>query len=188
MNHEPAPGSAPGRTQLILIIAVALLSLGGAYALFYAARSGGTWGTVNQGAFVDPPVTVEELAVRADTGTSFATGGTWWLWVVPKGPCDDTCLQALHQLRQVHVLLNRDASRVRRALVGRADDGGADDHAGLAREYPKLAFLSGNLETLRRGIYVVDPIGNLVLQYPLEDAGKPVLDDLQRLLKVSQIG
>ena len=35
---------------------------------------------------------------------------------------------------------------------------------------------------------VVDPLGNLVMHYPLEAAGKPVLEDLQRLLKVSQIG
>ncbi|MCZ6712295.1 MAG: hypothetical protein O7B25_18175 [Gammaproteobacteria bacterium] len=38
------------------------------------------------------------------------------------------------------------------------------------------------------GAYVVDPLGNLVLWYPLADAGEPVLDDLKVLLKVSQIG
>jgi hypothetical protein len=55
-------------------------------------------------------------------------------------------------------------------------------------EYPRLKHLSGSLVALDEGIYVVDPIGNLVFFYPLADAGKAVLDDLKRLLKLSQIG
>ena len=41
---------------------------------------------------------------------------------------------------------------------------------------------------LEPGLYIVDPLGNLVLRYPLGAAGNSVLDDLKRLLKVSQIG
>ena len=36
--------------------------------------------------------------------------------------------------------------------------------------------------------YSSDPNGNLVLRYRFEDAGKPVLEDLKRLLRLSQIG
>ena len=48
--------------------------------------------------------------------------------------------------------------------------------------------MTGELSALTEGIYIVDPIGNLVLHYPLSDAGKPVLTDLKKLLKLSQIG
>ena len=101
---------------------------------------------------------------------------------MPKGDCEETCRSALHQLRQLHVLLNRDAARVRRALVTAP---GSAPTADLAAD---LALLRANVAPLERGIYVVDPIGNLVFHYPLSDAGEPVLDDLKRLLKVSQIG
>lgn len=169
----------------MLLVGMTVLSIGGAYLLYQTAQGGAVWGTTNKGRFVDPPLTVAELSLRDEAGALLTGDGTWWLWVVPQGPCEGACLEALHQLRQLHVLLHRDAGRVRRALV--ADVVGIGS-AQLAQEYPHLAFLSGKVDALERGIYVIDPIGNLVLHYPLEDAGRPVLDDLKRLLKVSQIG
>jgi hypothetical protein len=58
----------------------------------------------------------------------------------------------------------------------------------LTALYPDLVFLIGQVEALAPGIYIVDPLGNLVFHYALDAAGKPVLQDLKRLLKVSQIG
>jgi hypothetical protein len=181
---KPARSASSSRTQLVLIVVIALASVGGAYVLFLLAGEGGLWGTSNKGAFVDPPVTVADLGLRRRGGEAFEPGRTWWLWVVPQGECGDACRNALHQLRQLHVLLNRDSARVRRALVTER----ADAEAALVEHYPRLELLSGNLAALDRGIYVVDPLGNLVFHYALEDAGGPVLDDLKRLLKVSQIG
>lgn len=173
-----------GRLQLILIVLVGLGSVGGAWLLYYLAVHGGLWGTTNHGRFVEPPLTVAELDLQSAAGAPFATDGKWWLWVVTDRECDDACQHALHQLRQLHVLLNREAPRVRRALVTR--DGAADP--ALLERYPQLEVLSGNLAGLEVGLYIVDPIGNLVLHYPMSDAGEPVLDDLERLLKASQIG
>lgn len=181
MSDNDKRGTSP-RLQLAVIVAIAVASLGGAWLLFQVARDGDLWGTTNRGTFVQPPVTAADLDVRAADGVLEA--GVWWLWVVPDGSCDDVCAQALHQLRQLHVLLNRDADRVRRGLLT-ADGAVAPD---IADAYPRLVALSGDLDRLTPGIYVVDPIGNLVFHYPLTDAGEPVLDDLKRLLKVSQIG
>jgi hypothetical protein len=58
----------------------------------------------------------------------------------------------------------------------------------LAEAYPRLRFLSGDVAALAGRIYIVDPHGNLVLWYPLHEAGEPVLQDIEQLLKVSQIG
>jgi hypothetical protein len=180
MNTSKSKSSP--RLQLAVIVLLAAGSLAGAYALFESARGGGLWATTNQGAFVEPPLTARELDVRSADGRPLESG-VWWLWIVPDGPCAAQCRRALHQLRQLHVLLNRDAGRVRRALLA-----GGPEASDIAATYPRLALLSGNLERLEPGVYVVDPIGNLVLRYALSDAGKPVLDDLKRLLKVSQIG
>ncbi|MFW6093251.1 MAG: hypothetical protein ACODAC_04700, partial [Pseudomonadota bacterium] len=153
-------------------------------ALYYFSTTTATWRTTNEGTLLDPPLSMADLEIRDEAGRALSRGRTWWLWVVPAGPCDAPCREALHQLRQLHALLNRDASRVRRALVAEVRPSNAD----LAREYPKLSFLSGSLAPLERGIYVVDPLGNVILHYPMEDAGEPVLDDLEHLLRVSQIG
>jgi hypothetical protein len=171
------------RLQLLVIVSVSVVSLTGAWLLFQQARDGALWGTTNHGTFVDPPLTVADLGITVDDGRIPFDAANWWIWVVPQGPCEDDCQQALHQLRQLHVLLNRDAARVRRGLL--SSDGAASQ---LAAQYPRLQLLSGNLSELERGIYIVDPLGNLVFHYPMSDAGEPVLNDLKRLLKVSQIG
>jgi cytochrome oxidase Cu insertion factor (SCO1/SenC/PrrC family) len=174
-----------GRKQLIVMVLIAAASVGGSYALYFATVSGGTWGTVNHGTFVAPALQVSDLELVDAAGASIVDLPYWWIWVVQAGnDCDAACEHALHQLRQLHILLHRDAGRVKRALVTptRMQPGELDDL------YPELEFLSGPVERLQPGIYLVDPLGNLVLRYPLEAAGKPVLEDLKRLLKVSQIG
>jgi cytochrome oxidase Cu insertion factor (SCO1/SenC/PrrC family) len=173
-----------GRHQVLWILLIAAASFGGAYALYFAAPSIGLWGTTNHGAFVDPPVAVEALQLTDAGGQPFATATTWWLWVVQPGPCDAACDRALQRLQQVHQLLNRDAPRVHRAIVSPV----AIADGALAAKYPGLEFLAGRIAGLEPGLYIVDPLGNLVLRYPPGAAGKSVLDDLKRLLKVSQIG
>jgi hypothetical protein len=89
-------------------------------------------------------------------------------------------------MRQLHVLLNRDQDRVRRALLFRH---GVEPTsvADFEARFPKLEVLLGD-DSLAAGVYVIDPHGNVILRYPYADAGKPVLDDLKKLLKASQIG
>ena len=172
------------RLQLVAIFAVGGLTLIAASVLFYSTRSSGVWGTTNHGEFVQPPLTVAELGIEDSDGRPMTEGETWWLWVVANESCTQACAEAVLQLRQLHVLLNKDASRVRRALI---TPKGTPAPALLA-DFPKLEHLRGSASNLKTGIYVVDPIGNLVFFYPLSDAGKPVLEDLKRLLKLSQIG
>ncbi len=181
MNEQPP---RRGRKQLILMVLIAAVSLGGSYGLYHVSRDGGVWGTTNKGEFVQPPVVLADLDIRDSTGAPIAEGPNWWLWLVQDEPCDAACDATLHQLRQLHVLLHRDADRVKRALVGSQNP----DRPDLRERYPPLEFLTGRVGALAPGIYIVDPLGNLVFYYPPKDSGKPVLQDLKRLLKVSQIG
>jgi hypothetical protein len=180
----------------MLMLLIVGVSLGGAYLLFFSTQGGSGWGTTNNGTFLSPPRTAAELGLGIDSGEEIDEkadlSGSWWLWVVAPLGCDAQCEDALFQLRQLHVLLNKDATRVRRALVlsgvmFEATSDVAIDSAHSSR-YPDLTTLHGSLHGLASGVYIVDPIGNLVFWYPLTDAGKPVLDDLKHLLKVSQIG
>lgn len=170
------------RLQLIAIFMIAVISLSASYFLFFSARDGGVWGTTNQGEWVKPPVVATDLGLLDATGAAAEPAALWGVWVVSNENCEQVCDEAVFKMRQLHVLLNKDADRVRRALI-------APDAAGaqLRENYPKLARWTAS-KTLPPGIYLVDPIGNLVFRYPLDTVGKPVLSDLKRLLKVSQIG
>ena len=172
------------RRLLLGMFAIAFFTLGGAYLLFHMAQEAGVWGTTNNGEFVEPPKSVADLSIRDTGGVLLTEGRTWWLWVVsPEGCTDDACRSAVDRLRALHILLNKDADRLRRALVTRP--GGKP---AILADYPALAHLTGPLHGLQTGIYIVDPIGNLVLFYPMQDAGSPVLEDLKKLLKLSRIG
>ena len=183
MTGDMTDAQQKNRRLLLAMFAIAFLTLGASYVVFYLARAGGVWGTTNHGTFVSPPLTVAELELSDDRGALMTEGGTWWLWVVAPGECGEDCAQAVHQLRQLHVLLNKDADRVQRGLLTRPQVS-----PPVLADYPHLTHLTGALSSLAEGIYIVDPIGNLVLFYPLADAGKPVLEDLKKLLKLSQIG
>jgi cytochrome oxidase Cu insertion factor (SCO1/SenC/PrrC family) len=172
------------RILLVGLFAIAIVPLLGAFWLYESARNAKPWGTTNRGELLDPIVSVEGLHLTsADGASSMLNSGQWWLVTVSNDGCGAECQHAVHQLRQLHVLLGRDASRVKRSLV---ELGPAPVDASLS-QYPELARFSGE-STLRPGVYIVDPLGNIVLRYDYGDADKPVLQDLKQLLKVSHIG
>jgi len=185
-NSPAAENQRKNRRSLLIIFGIAFASLGGSYLLFYLTQGSGVWGTTNNGQFIEPPVHIAELELITEAGAPLGDSRSWWLLTNVAGQCDADCEHALLQLRQLHVLLNKEASRVERALITDGSFAAGD----YLQAYPNTLHLmqAGEGKVMPRGIYIVDPIGNLVFFYPLSDAGKPVLDDLKRLLKLSQIG
>jgi hypothetical protein len=109
----------------------------------------------------------------------------------------------LSGLRQVWLALGEDRGRIRRLWLVQADTPPADAAAITATDPGVTVALAGSdaadfvrefrppggqPDTPAGGIYVVDPLGNLVLYYPADGRMSAVLKDLQRLLKVSRIG
>jgi hypothetical protein len=174
------------RMLLVGIFAIAIVPLGGAFWLYESSRSAQPWATTNHGELLNPIVSISDLNLRAVDGeASMINSGHGWLVTVARDGCGDECQHAVHQLRQLHILLARDATRVKRSFVA---IGNEPPDASLAKAYPELVLFNGASDTLRDGIYIVDPLGNLVLHYAFNDAGKSVLADLKQLLKVSHIG
>jgi cytochrome oxidase Cu insertion factor (SCO1/SenC/PrrC family) len=168
-----------------LLWLVAVGSLGSAYLLFYLAVSSGLWGTTNHGSFVQPAITATDLDLRhgrAAQTMPFQNGGSWWLWFVTGQDCAAQCEADLAALRAAHLLLNRNALRVQRALVTLVPVSGAPVDEALVHLW------SAGVGRLPVGIYIVDPNGNLVLHYPPGPKPEHVLEDIKKLLKVSQIG
>jgi cytochrome oxidase Cu insertion factor (SCO1/SenC/PrrC family) len=167
------------RAQMISIMLVAFITLGGSYAIFYYAKTSGGWGTTNHGEFVSPATTTEQLGWQVEGDQR-----KWWLWVVASD-CDAACQATVKHMQAVHKLLNREADRVRRGFTGVQ---GAYEPNWMSA-YPGMAVVNvADPSNVKNGIYIVDPNGNLVLFYDLATEPKPVLEDLKKLLKVSQIG
>lgn len=166
------------RTQMIVILLVAFVTLGGSYVMFYTAKNSGGWGTTNNGTFVEPATNIEQFGWQVPGDLHH-----WWLWTVAQD-CRLQCETSAQQMRALHILLNRDAERVRRGITIAE----ARQQDWLA-QYPGLTPVRVTEPTgLADGIYIVDPNGNVVLFYPFEVDPKAILQDLKKLLKVSQIG
>lgn len=145
-------------------------------------------------------------------------GRLWRLIFVAPAPCDATCFEQLALLRQLHVLLGRDSDRVIRlaAFPGPLDDGSqarlqeSFPRLDLATAPARLIERTLEGRTLRiaepdadaaakdpgfdvaapptAGILTVDPLGNVIFLHRLDQIGEPLLFDLKRLLRLSNIG
>ncbi len=130
-----------------------------------------------------------------DIGVQGAAQERWQLLVTAAGDCAEDCRELVYLARQIHIGLNRDASRAAHGLAV-ARPLAEDYDQRLQREYPQLGRYS--LDDLAYGksvpvsggaqLWIVDPHGNLVLRYDSKTSGKDILNDLRLLLKLSQIG
>ncbi len=172
------------RRQMLTIMAIAFVSLAGSYLLYYFAKSGTSWGTVNNGAFVEPPVSIADLAWRVGDGDE-EVERAWYLWVVA-ADCAEPCQRQVRDLRALHVLLNREADRLRRGFSNTRGTLPGDYWLDEFKALKRIAWQPR--KAIGEGIYIADPLGNLVFHYALDVDPKKIQADLKRLLKVSQIG
>ena len=178
---------AKGRRPLLLLVVLFVAPLAGAFLLYY----GSSWrpaSHTNHGQLIAPVVRV--------AGAAFT--GKWSLVVIGAGDagCDARCRDALIYARQTWLSLGKLTPRAQRVLLG--GEGCCDDDY-LQREHTGLLTLPANEAggaALRRlfpppqehAIYVVDPLGNLMMRYDVRDSPSGLRDDLKKLLELSHIG
>jgi hypothetical protein len=140
-------------------------------------------GSSAHGTLFQPPVPLESGGLFQDK---------WTLLYVGDGGCDAACVHALYIARQTRLLLNKDMQRVERVLLTTAQL----DRTSFERENPGVRIVEPTDALLRafpeeqraNGLFIIDPLGNLVMRYDARENPKGLLDDLKKLLKLSHIG
>ena len=121
----------------------------------------------------------------------------WALVYVGDGACDKPCQDALYFMRQTRLSLNNEMTRVARVFLATAQCCNSEllerDHPGLVAldaSGPEAADLIAAFpqQDRARSLFIVDPLGNLVMRDDTHDSPKGLLDDLKKLLKLSHIG
>ncbi len=98
------------------------------------------------------------------------------------------CEAALYGTRQARTIQGREMDRIVRVWLVTDD---AAPAPALLAEHPDLVIRRGTLSAWPAGaerIYLVDPLGNLVLAWPRDPDIKKMSTDIGRLLKASRIG
>jgi len=148
--------------------------------------------TVDYDLFFQAPVTTVENLPEIK--------GHWVIVQIVTSPvCGDSCKQTLQKTEKVRLLMSKDIPRVRRLLLfpGKADP---DAMQEIANQYPTLLLTGMSEELLQRlqdavggpladgMVLLLDPLSNVMMWYEPGSDPFGILRDLQRLLRISQIG
>jgi len=176
------------------MVAVAAAPVAASYLTYYfwlPAR------TVNYGALIEPRPLPDPHLALAD-GMPFQLSrlrGKWVLVSVDSGRCDARCERKLLYMRQLRLTQGKDMERVERAWLI-SDDASLRSDAlapyrgtwlvraagtGLLDAFPAPKAASDH-------IYVIDPLGNLMMRFPRDPEPGRMIKDLTRLLKASRVG
>jgi cytochrome oxidase Cu insertion factor (SCO1/SenC/PrrC family) len=193
------------RLMLILIVALFLLPVVAATWLYVSGwRPEGK--NLAHGELVQPARPLGDAELYSMDGAPFrlsALRGRWVMAYLGSLPCAADCRNSLYKMQQVRLAQGRDASRVERVMI--ATNAGSDALREVARQYPGLFAVGGTrttLQTLAREfvssqgtaldapgrVYLIDPIGNLVMSYTPDADPSGMRKDLARLLRLSQVG
>ena len=175
-----------------------LLPLIASFVLYYGLR----WspaGTTNHGELISParPLPRPPLVDAAGNRVNDAFRGHWTLVYVGDGTCDRGCRDTLYFMRQTRLSLNQDMTRVNRVFLMTGT--GRPDRAFLEREHPGLVLLDATGPASQpllaqfppgrdQALFIVDPLGNLMMRYDARLTPRGLLDDLSQLLRLSHIG
>ena len=153
--------------------------------------------TTNYGTVLDPqrPLPVG-AAWRTPDGQAFNTErwrGKWLM--IARGPadCDETCVRRLYAMRQVRAALGKEQTRVERVWLittpGTVAPVLLDAYGGTTMLRADSSVINRWLPDADEGaLYLVDPLGHLMMRWPAEADLARVRKDLSRLLWASRIG
>ncbi|MGB1110569.1 MAG: SCO family protein [Gammaproteobacteria bacterium] len=193
------------RRSLVLLFVMFSAPVVLAWYIYFAGTEWIPKGRVNQGELVVParplklPLATDLDGKPFDTEPMFAH--YWTMVYLGDNDCDQHCKDQLYKIRQVRIGTNKNMYRVATAFF--VSNGKPPvDIEFLRTEHPKLtSLIMENSEALmdqfrvgdepdaqaKGRIYMVDPLGNLMMRYAPDVNPSDIAKDLKRLLKVSAV-
>ena len=157
---------------------------------------------VNYGRLLSDPIDVGTLDLELDYQNLNVDSmeRKWMLVHFINDACLESCADLIYVARQVNVLLARQQTRVQRYIAAPIE--AKPKLKNFFTTYQDLNFIEVKdqstiiQEFKKNGIdpfaqpnmFVIDPIGNIILHYSGEVDGKKLLADLKKLLGASKIG
>ncbi|MBB5273150.1 cytochrome C oxidase subunit I [Quisquiliibacterium transsilvanicum] len=197
-NPPEATGArtSRGRWKLIAVLLVCAAPVIASYLTYYVIRPEGR---TNYGELIEPMPAITGLAVGTAAGAPSdlgAVGGKWTMVVIEPGDCAKVCQDRLYAIRQVRLTTGKERERVERLLLLTSPAVPAPEvlagHEGLHLRRAAPAAVAGVFPApggaASDHIYVVDPLGNVMMRFPADADPSRMKKDLAKLLRASRIG
>ncbi len=160
----------------------------------------------NRGEILNPIVHIGDFSLTDADGKKIPVDKLTYKWrlisFLDKN-CNQACEKRLHDSRQIHASLGKNRHRVYRMFV-HLEPAGDNLKTLIDAEHKDVIHVYGDDESLQQllgssvinknallhdnAIYIMDPMGNVMMRFTQEQPNKDFLYDLRKLLKASQIG
>jgi hypothetical protein len=187
-----------GRWKLLAVLAVCAAPMIASYFTYYVIKP---TARNNYGELIDP----RQHPIPAMASTSLdgkptaldAYKGKWIMLKVGGSDCREACQDQLFMMRQLRTMQGKEMERIERVWL-------ITDRAPLEtlviREFDGTHMLRADGDAVRRWlpvdagtdaadhIYLIDPLGHLMMRFPKDPEPRRVYKDIYKLLKASSVG
>jgi len=198
MSIEAAAKQKRGRWKLLLVVLVCAAPIIASYLTYYVIKP---TGRTNYGALIDPrayPIpALGSTTLDGKPRTLDDLKGKWIMLKVGGGECLEACQKQLFAMRQWRLMQGKNMDRVERVWL--VTDAQPLDTMTI-RQYDGMHLLRAEGDAVRKWlptevgtsasdhIYLIDPLGNLMMRFPQDPDPRKVYKDIAKLLKASAIG
>ena len=198
VNTDSARQRARGRWKLLAVLAVCAAPMIASYFTYYVIKPEGR---TNYGALLDPrqyPIpAMASTQLDGQPGKLEDYKGKWIMLKVGPSECGQACQDQLFAMRQLRTMQGKEASRIERVWLITDNE---PLETMLLRVNDGTRMLRAPQDAVRRWlpveqgaqvsdhIYLIDPLGNLMMRFPKDADPTRVKKDLAKVLKASAIG
>lgn len=200
-------GFLSSRQAFVLLALIFLAPAFVAWVMHHSGKEG--WrpsGMTNKGVLVHParPLNLPADMIIDNGSVNDYLQGLWTLVYIGDADCDAVCNENLYKMRQIRIAQNENMHRVQRLYLVTGAEIPATLTALLDKEYPEMDVLPVSAAQAAQfspyfqiddvpmqgaeRVYIIDPLGNLMMYYPQGADPSGMLKDLKKLLKYSKIG
>ena len=193
------------KNQLVLLVLLFLVPPVAAYVLFYVdyrPTSG-----ANYGQLISPSKPITDMLLATSDGQKFKFSDLrkkWVLLYIGGSRCSEACSDNLYKIHQVRLAQGKNTERVISVYIA-PEQALQSELDNINGKYPGILLLlaqpdvfvnlvdqfKNDAQAVLQGserVYIVDPLGNLMMSYDAGADPSGIRKDLKRLLKLSQIG
>ncbi len=175
--------------------------------LFHYTNTGRDADAGEHATLVSPPRAAPNWKLvnpAAEAGGQAHLHGKWSLVYPLNGKCGEDCRRNLYRMRQLRLAAGKYAARVQRVVLVVNNDAAAvsrqqlAEYAGQLLLFPQDIDAAALAEMFRLApddrpfehnrLYLLDPLGNLVVSYAAAAEPAAIISNLKRLLKYSRLG